>query len=121
MDGSWKYRGQRLPLGWTLRYLPDSSPCYQNALRNYCTHDDPRDSFSPLQPRRSATQQEGDRLILRSSTTADLRRIAQFEHTDLRGPSSIRLLKWLGREVSGLLAFEMHEFEIGSAPPYVAL
>jgi hypothetical protein len=139
-DGNWKYRGERLPLGWTLRYLPNGSPCFHNGLRHFSTRDDPRDdplihgldalptsqaeqiSSLPLRPRRSATQHRGDRPTPRSSTIPlTYEEFVQFEHTSLKTPSSIRLLKWLGREDSGMPAFEIHQFEINSAPPYVAL
>lgn len=132
-----------MPLGWTLRYSRDGNPYFHNSLRNFCTRDDPRadssqsllekqvkndisdtssskDSTSVL--RRTATGQATLQLPHRSFTvpTSD-EKYPQFQHESLPGPTSIRLLKWFGREDSGLVSFSIEQFDIDKAPPYIAL
>jgi ankyrin len=45
----------------------------------------------------------------------------QFDHAPLNSPTSIRLLRWQGREDLGLPSFAVEEFNVEEAPPYIAL
>jgi ankyrin repeat protein len=138
-DGLWHYYVNRLPLGWVLRYASDGSPYFHNTIQQYCTRIDPRiqhshpsnfrghvslgSSKKTLRPLRKAYTQESIAAHLRRSSTVPCAAnvFDQYSHEPLVASTAIRLLKWLGKDESGIPSFAVEQHDIEHTPPYVAL